>query len=261
VRVRPVDPGEVRPMTTIDAIVRSINRELSPQFEERLRVALADQDRGWLIDQIVRLTLDAHSLEEFDRAVERADKDRARAERLERVRALRLDALAVAAFHETWAGRTREQLVEQGELRSSAPAKGGRSLAPGDRSPAGEDLLRLAKDVLFGLLFGDASSGTRLARVQAELLTLAVPRSKAGALDFLRASTELVAAGTWQDPSGAASDDRADNLLIEVQYGETADELVGRGIVTALALINNLEINEQVLYARMINIEDSTLII
>jgi hypothetical protein len=29
----------------------------------------------------------------------------------------------------------------------------------------------------------------------------------------------------------------------------------------ALSLINNLEVNEQVLYARMINIEESTLII
>jgi len=36
--------------------------------------------------------------------------------------------------------------------------------------------------------------------------------------------------------------------------------LIGDGIKTALALINNLEINEQVLYARMENIEQSTLI-
>ena len=54
------------PMTTIERIVRSINRALSPQFEERLRTALAEQDREWLIDQIVRLTLDAHSLQEID---------------------------------------------------------------------------------------------------------------------------------------------------------------------------------------------------
>jgi hypothetical protein len=248
-------------MTTIDAIVRSINRELTPQFEERLRATLVEMDREWLIDQIVRLTLDAHSLEEFDRAAERAAKDRARTERLERVRALALDAVAVAAFRETWGGRTRDQLVEQGALRPTAPPKGGPSLTAGDRWPAGEDLLRLAKDVLFALLFGDSSSNTRLERGHTELLTLAVPRSKAGAVDFLRASTELVAAGTWQDPSGAASDDRADNLLIEVQYGETADELVGRGVVVALALINNLEINEQVLYARMINVEETTLIV
>lgn len=48
-----------------------MNRELSPVFEERLRQALADQDRDWLIDQTVRLTLDRHSLEEMARHSER----------------------------------------------------------------------------------------------------------------------------------------------------------------------------------------------
>jgi hypothetical protein len=76
----------------------------------------------------------------------------------------------------------------------------------------------------------------------------------------MRASTELAAAGTWQDPESVSNDERADNVLLEVQFGETADELVGRGIVAALSLINNLEVNEQILYARMINVEESTLI-
>ncbi|MGB2774988.1 MAG: hypothetical protein WBF31_21975 [Anaerolineae bacterium] len=37
-------------------------------------------------------------------------------------------------------------------------------------------------------------------------------------------------------------------------------EAIGHGIVRGLSLINNLEVNEQILYARMINIEQSTLI-
>jgi hypothetical protein len=37
-------------------------------------------------------------------------------------------------------------------------------------------------------------------------------------------------------------------------------ELVGDGILRTLSLINNLEINEQILYAQMINVEQSTLI-
>ena len=69
-------------MTTIETVVRSINREFVPQFEERLRAILAEQEREWLIDQIVRLTLDAHSLEEIDRRVVVEAKARARAERL-----------------------------------------------------------------------------------------------------------------------------------------------------------------------------------
>ncbi len=75
----------------------------------------------------------------------------------------------------------------------------------------------------------------------------------------MRASTELAAAGTWQDPDSVSNDERADNVLLEVQYGDTKDERVGDGIIVALSLINNLEVNEQVLYARMIDVEQTTL--
>ena len=80
------------------------------------------------------------------------------------------------------------------------------------------------------------------------------------ALDFMKATTELSAFGTWQDPQSVSNDQHADNVLLEVEYGEVEGELVGHGIVRALSLINSLEINEQVLYARMINLEETTLI-
>jgi hypothetical protein len=64
----------------------------------------------------------------------------------------------------------------------------------------------------------------------------------------------------WRDPAGVSNDERADNVIIEVEFGEVAGELVGHGVIRALSLINNLEVNEQVLYARMINVEESTLI-
>src|SRR5574340_196805 len=54
-------------MSNIETVLRQINREIVPQFEERLRSHLASQDREWLIEQLIRLTLDAHSLEEQDR--------------------------------------------------------------------------------------------------------------------------------------------------------------------------------------------------
>jgi hypothetical protein len=76
----------------------------------------------------------------------------------------------------------------------------------------------------------------------------------------MKATTELSALGTWQDPERVSNDLRADNVLLEVEYGETDGELVGDGIIRALSLINSLEINEQVLYARMINVEQTTLI-
>ena len=139
--------------------------------------------------------------------------------------------------------------------------KGTRILLAGDRTEAGEALLTRAKDVLFALLFGDESTDTSLDRVAQELLTMALPLGKAHALDFMRASTELTAAGTWQDPESVSNDERAANVLLEVQFGETADELVGRAIIVALSAIYTLEVNEQVLYARMIDIEETTLIL
>jgi hypothetical protein len=60
--------------------------------------------------------------------------------------------------------------------------------------------------------------------------------------------------------AGVSNDIRADNVIVEVEFGDVAGELVGHGIVRCLSLINNLEVNEQVLYARMINVEESTLI-
>ena len=240
--------------------MRAINRDLSPQFEERLRAALADRDRDWLVDQLVRLTLDAHSLEDLDRAAVMEEKARRRQDRLARVAALGLDGSKVRAFTADYSGMTRDRAISDGLLDVGAPPKGTDLILPEQRSESGESLLIGAKDILFGLLFGDAAAGTRLDRVQQELLTLAMPRAKAAALDFMRASTELAAAGTWQDPASVSNDERADNVLLEVQFGETADEVIGSAIIVALSVINNLEINEQVLYARMINIEQSTLI-
>jgi hypothetical protein len=247
-------------MQTIHQLVQSVQRELSPVFEERLREQLAGKDREWLIDQIVRLSLDRHSMQEIDRKVEREAKAAARAERLERVKLLALDEAVLRQFLEQWRGVTRERLVESGHLLASAPVKGTDLLTTDDRGEQGDELLQLAKDVLFALLFGDASTATTLDRTQQELLTFALPRFKADALDFMRASTELSAAGTWQDPDSVSNDERADNVLLEVQYGDTADEVVGDGIITCLSLINNLEVNEQVLYARMLNVEQTTLI-
>ena len=167
-------------MTTIDLMLREINRELSPQFEELLRAQLAGQDREWLIDQIVRLTLDAHSLEEADRRSEREAKVRARSERLDRLRALRLDAASLAAFNAEHETTTRESLVASGALAAGAPAKGTALITADHRSEAGEALLQRAKDVLFGLLFGDEATDTALERTQQELLTFALPRTRRG---------------------------------------------------------------------------------
>ncbi len=184
----------------------------------------------------------------------------ARAARVARVTALGLDQATLAAFISQLDGLDRDALIAAGHLRSAAPAKGIDAIAASHRNSGGEALLELAKDVLYGLLFGDETTQTRFDRVQRELLTLTLPRAKAGAFDFIPAATELSGAGMWRDPSGVSNDVRADNVIVEVEFGEVAGELVGHGIVRALSLINNLEVNEQILYARMVNIEESTLI-
>ena len=183
-----------------------------------------------------------------------------RAARVARVTALGLDHLTVVTFTNDLDGLDREALIAAGHLLPEAPAKGLDAIGGAHRSETGEALLELAKDVLYGLLFGDETTQTRFDRVQRELLTLTLPRAKAGAFDFIPAATELSGAGMWRDPAGVSNDVKADNVIVEVEFGEVAGELVGHGIVRCLSLINNLEINEQVLYARMINVEQSTLI-
>jgi hypothetical protein len=247
-------------MSNIEVIVRQINRDLMPQFEEKLRAQLELQERDWLIDQVIRLTLDAHSLEEKDRKQFRDEEDRKRAERARRVSEMGLDRLHLERFLDEYRGYDRERLIEMGLLAKDCPAKGGELIGSRFRSGKGEGLLELTKDMLYGLLFGDEATNTRFRRTQRELLTLTVPRPKAESLDFMKATTELSALGTWQDPRGAANDTQADNVVLEVEYGEIDGELIGNGIVLSLSLINNLEINEEILYGRMENVEQSTLI-
>jgi hypothetical protein len=186
--------------------------------------------------------------------------DEQRRARIGRVTALGLDATTLAAFVEQLEGLDRDALIATGHLAAAAPAKGLDSIGTGHRNPGGEALLELAKDVLYGLLFGDETTQTQFDRVQRELLTLTLPRAKSAAFDFIPAATELSGAGMWRDPDGVSNDEQADNVIIEVEFGEVAAELVGHGIVRALSLINNLEVNEQILYARMVNVEESTLI-
>ena len=186
--------------------------------------------------------------------------DDARSARVARVAALGLDPAGIATFVAAYDGHDRSALLERGYLLAKAPEKGTAALTRAHRSDDGEELLELAKDVLYALLFGDESTATRLERVQRELLTLTLPRAKSVAFDFIPAATELSGAGMWRDPTGVSNDERADNVIVEVEFGEVAGEHVGHGIVRALSLINNLEVNEQILYARMVNVEESTLI-
>jgi hypothetical protein len=247
-------------MDTIENIVRSIQRDLTPEFELRLRTYLMQQDKEWLIEQVVRLTLDAHSLQEMDRKAVRAHKERQREERIVRVNELALDAGKLRGFIARYRNYDRARLVRDGYLKPRAPRKGTFLLGHEHRTERGRRLLNQAKEMLFALLFGDETTNTSLARIRRELLTITMPLNKTSAVDFMKATTELGGLGTWRDPQSVSNDERADNTLIIVEYGDVEGDWVDHGLIVALGLINNLEVNEQVLYARIENVEDSTLI-
>lgn len=247
-------------MPNIEAIVREINRDLVPEFEKKLRAYLVEQDRDWLIEQIIRLTLDAHSLEEMDRKHSRQEQTRRRQERAERVKKLELDLNKLREFNERYKDSSRDTLIRENLLSRDAPPKGKDLISDEARTPEGTQLLQHAKDVLFGLLFGDESTNIHFHRTQRKLLTLTVPRMKVDVLDFMKAATELSARGTWQPSNHPASDTRTDNVVLEIEFGEVEGNGIGQCVITALKLINNLEINEEILYGRMENIEQSTLV-
>jgi hypothetical protein len=226
-------------LSDLDEIVEDIRRGLAPEYSDRLRAALAGKDKAWLVDELVRLIV------ERDLSI-----------------APQTDVANPNVVDEEFIGRFLDdhaELERDGLLRGAAPAKGTALLGADHRTAAGEAALKRARDMLTALLFGDESSGVALDRVQQELLTVVLPRHKADTLDFLRASTEVAAVGTWHDPQDVSNDERADNVVLEVQFGEVESEVVGTGVMAALRLINELEINEQVLYVRTVNVEETSL--
>ena len=247
-------------MATIENIVRLINKELVPQFEDKLRSYLIQQDKEWLIEQIVRLTLDAHSLREMDRKLIQEAKAKKRVERIARLQKMALTRDKLEDFIQKYEDYDRGKLIEQEYLLANAPAKGTALITDEYRTEKGNNFLLYCKDILFGILFGDEGTKTYLPRTGRELLSLTVPRYKAEVLDFMKATTELNALGSWQDPESVSNDSREDNVILEVEYSEVEGELGGAGLIRSLSLINNLEVNEQILYARMIVVEHTTLI-
>jgi hypothetical protein len=209
---------------------RGVNEGLVPRLEERLGLRLARRDKEWLVEQILRLGPGAH--DPGGRREGRTDQPASRP------RPRPGEAAEFLEGHRTYA---RARPIDEGYLAAGVPAKGARGSRRSSVPP--EALLAYAKDVLFG----EESTNTRFDRIERELLTLALPRQKAGALDFMQAATELGAVGTWRDPESVSDDSRAENVVLEVEYGEVAGEWIGHGTVRALGLIK-------------IDVEQSTLI-
>jgi len=154
----------------------------------------------------------------------------------------------------------REALIKKGYLKPTAPEQGLALIEESFRTPTGIKLLLEAKDLLWGCLFGDDTVNVHLKRRQRELLVITVPGKKAFPFNFFQAVTEVGASGTWRDPDNVSNDLDAPNMLLQVEYGDVDSEVVGDAVVVCIHVINLLEINEQILYARCSNVEQSTLL-
>ena len=74
------------------------------------------------------------------------------------------------------------------------------------------------------------------------------------------AVTETHADGTWLDPEGVSDDIGASNTILQVEYGDGPDALVSDALIVVVRLLNELEVNEEILYARIEGLERSTLV-
>jgi len=138
-------------------------------------------------------------------------------------------------------------------------AGSGTVMADAERTPQGIELLNSAKDMLWAALYGSPETNVSIQRVERELLVITIPGRKAFVFNFFQAVTEVGALGTWRDPDERCHDADEPNMMLQVEYGESASEIVGDAIMVSIHIINLLEVNEVVLYARSSNIEQSTL--
>lgn len=226
---------------------------------------MAAKDRAWLIEALVqRVLLDHHlhtaSQRQLSRQAQQVEPLSERRRRLQRILALELDEAKLRDMVGCYRAYSRERLVAEQYL-VDPPHKGKEALSAQNRSPAGETLLEQACDLFYALLFCDEKQGARLPRVRRDFLTVTLPSAKAASLErFMLAVTEMRAAGTWLDPEGVSDDVDATNKLLQVEFGDSRDGLISDGLIAALALINNLEVNEEILYARIEQLERSTLV-
>jgi hypothetical protein len=249
---------------TADDIVNDLADVLLNEYQSRARAVLLAQSKDWLVAELLaRLpgVLVRKDRSGTARALARpeVETERDRARRRERIKAWKLDATALTARIERLKSWSRQRLEADGFLLDPPPM-GTAVIGPVHRSLEAENLLRETKDFLYAMLFEEGDDVVQLLRVERELLTLTLPCSKEHVLaPMLRAMTEISARGTWRDEAGRASDESSANIILEVEYGEVADGMVRHGIAASLRIINYLELNEQVLYARIESVKESTL--
>lgn len=249
----------------IQAIVAALDTELEEELESRLRAALEAKDAAWLREALVQQILQDRHLHatpqrQLAREAQHVEPLSERRQRLERIRALELTEGKLRETMSRYRALPRDVLIAEQYL-VDPPHKGKEALGPAHRSAAGNNLLREAHDLFYALLFCNERQGVHLPRVRRDFMTVILPSAKAGTLErFMLAVTEMQVSGTWLDPDGVSDDIGASNKVLQVEFGDGQDGLVSDGLIAILGIINSLEVNEEILYARIEQLERSTLV-
>ncbi len=239
-------------MDNIKSIIKKAQDDLFPELELKIRKELEKKDKSWLIDQIIYLTCERHSLQEQKHSLDAMKKC------LNRITKTGYDDQMVVKFIDKYRKISREDLEESGFL-INPPHMGLDIIESHQRSKKGEVLLEEARDMLYAALYGDETINVDFTREREEVLTIILPLGKSDALPFLKAVTEVNVTGTWKDPEGVSNDDHTNNVGLQIEFSDNTSEIIGVAIFVALRLINLLHINEQILYARMEKVERSSL--
>ena len=249
----------------LQRILSTLDAALEGELETRLRAALETKNVAWLVEALIqRILQDRHldtaSQRQLSRHAQSVEPLAERRRRLGRILASGLDEDKLREIVKRYRALSREVLVAEHYV-IDPPHKGKEALGTQHRSAAGETLLRDAHDLFYALLFCDEGQGVRLSRVRRDFLTVTLPSPKSGTLErFMLAVTETQVSGSWLDPDGVSDDIGATNKILQVEYGDSREGLVSDGLIAVLSLINNLEVNEEVLYARIEQLERSTLV-
>ena len=239
-------------MDNISSIIKKAQDDLFPELEAKIRSELDKKDKEWLIDQIIYLTCQRHSLHEQHNKLQNMKRQ------LARISEKGYNNQAITDFINEYRKIHRQDLEASGYLMSPPPM-GLASIEPHQRTKKGETLLQEARDMLYVALYGDETINVNITREKEEILTMILPESKSDALSFLKAVTEIDVAGTWKDPEGVSNDDHTNNIGLQVEFGDNQKGTTGVAVFVALNLINLLHVNEQIFYARMEKVERSSL--
>jgi len=249
----------------IEQMLKTIEDESAHFYEAQLRKLLDSEDRQWLVEQLVTYIIkekygEVHHEISVSKKKYPHETLAKRKERISRIQALNIDLNAVKEIRTEFDSYTRESLEKNGHI-NNAEHKGLKIVPSNLRSEEGNQLLVRAKDFLFALLFCGKKHGVNIERTKRDELTITIASDKANCLEsFMIAVTEFPARGVWYDSEGISDDENATNTVMQVEFGDDEQGVCASALMSALKLINNLEINEEILYCRIEQAKYSSLI-